>query len=160
VPVHERVFGPEHAETLSALRSRADWTGMAGDAAGGRDELAALVPGHERVLGPEHPDTLSARYRLAYWTGETGGLVGALAQLEALFSRFYARITARMDHQGLADLRREMLGGLVGQVIEVGCGNGMNFAYYPPTVSQVHAIEPEPHLRDLALSAARRAPVP
>jgi protein-L-isoaspartate O-methyltransferase len=64
-----------------------------------------------------------------------------------------------MDHQGLADLRREMLCGLAGQVIEVGCGNGLNFVHYPATVSQVHAIEPEPHLRDLALSAARRAPV-
>jgi len=65
-----------------------------------------------------------------------------------------------MDEQGLADLRREMLRVVSGRVVEVGCGNGMNFAHYPATVTQVHAIEPEPYLRDLALSAAKRAPVP
>ncbi len=39
----------------------ARWTGEAGDAAGARDQYAALLPVRERVLGPEHPDTLTAR---------------------------------------------------------------------------------------------------
>jgi len=77
-----------------------------------------------------------------------------------LFARFYSKITAGMDQHGLAKLRREMLSSLGGQVVEVGCGNGMNFAHYPATVTGVQAIEPEPYLRELAISAAARAPVP
>ena len=46
--------------------------GEAGDAAGARDEYAALLPIRERVSGPEHPDTLAARQQLASWTGEAG----------------------------------------------------------------------------------------
>jgi hypothetical protein len=46
------------------------WTGAAGDAAGARDQFAALLPIRERVLGPEHPDTLTTRASLAYWTGQ------------------------------------------------------------------------------------------
>jgi len=40
----------------------------AGDAAGARDLLAALLPVRERASGPEHPDSLLARRQLAYWT--------------------------------------------------------------------------------------------
>ncbi len=46
---------------------------MAGDAAGARDQYAALLPVRERVQGAEHPDTLTTRANLAYWTGEAGG---------------------------------------------------------------------------------------
>jgi hypothetical protein len=38
------------------------------DAAGARDQFAALAPVIERALGPEHPKTLAARNNLAYWT--------------------------------------------------------------------------------------------
>ncbi len=44
--------------------------GRRGDAAGARDQYAALLPIRERVLGPDHRDTLAARDNLAYWTGE------------------------------------------------------------------------------------------
>jgi hypothetical protein len=64
----ERVLGPEHPDTLSARANLAGWSGEAGDAAGARDHLAALLPIRERVLGPEHPRTLAARTDLAYWT--------------------------------------------------------------------------------------------
>jgi hypothetical protein len=66
------VLGPEHPETLTARHNLAYWTGTAGDAAGARDQLAALLPIRERVLGPEHPQTLSTRHNLAYWTGQAG----------------------------------------------------------------------------------------
>jgi hypothetical protein len=65
-------YGPEHPDTLAARRELAHWTGAAGDAAGARDQLAALLPLHERVLGPEHPDTLTTRASLAGRT-ERGG---------------------------------------------------------------------------------------
>ena len=77
-------YGPEHPDTLTARISLACWTGQAGDAAGARDQFAALLPIHERVLGPEHPDTLTARASLARWTGQAGDAAGARDQYAAL----------------------------------------------------------------------------
>ena len=76
--------GPEHPDTLTARHNLALWTGEAGDAAGARDQFAALLPIRERVLGPEHPDTLITRRELARWTGEAGDAAGARDQFAAL----------------------------------------------------------------------------
>ena len=76
--------GPEHPDTLGARHELAAWTGVAGDAAGARDRLAALLPIVERVLGPEHPGTLATRHELAPWTGEAGDAAGARDRLAAL----------------------------------------------------------------------------
>ena len=73
LPIRERVLGPEHPSTLTARHNLAYWTGEAGDAAGARDQYAALLPIRERVLGPEHPSTLTTRHNLAHWTGRGGG---------------------------------------------------------------------------------------
>lgn len=78
-----------------------------------------------------------------------------------LFARFYARLSVAAEHgAGMAAHRAELLGGLSGRVIEIGAGNGLNFAHYPRSVSEVVAVEPEPHLRQLAHTAAVRAGVP
>ncbi|HEX9504432.1 MAG TPA: class I SAM-dependent methyltransferase, partial [Acidimicrobiia bacterium] len=61
---------------------------------------------------------------------------------------------------GGAEHRDELLAGLVGRVVEVGAGNGLNFAHYPDTVTEVVAVEPEPYLRKRALQAAEKARVP
>ncbi len=71
-----------------------------------------------------------------------------------------ARAAALEERRGGAEHRRRLLAGLRGRVIEVGAGSGVSFAYYPATVDQVVAVEPEAHLRALAIEAARRAPVP
>ena len=44
-------------------------------------------------------------------------------------------------------------------MIEVGAGNGLNFAHYPPEVGEVVAVEPEPFLRERARERAAAAPV-
>lgn len=75
------------------------------------------------------------------------------------FSRLFAAAIPRMDEGGLAELRDELLSDLAGRVVEVGAGTGMNFAHYPPSVTKVHAVEPEPRLRALAHTAAVNAPV-
>ncbi|MGH3943470.1 MAG: class I SAM-dependent methyltransferase [Pseudonocardiaceae bacterium] len=77
-----------------------------------------------------------------------------------VFSRFYARISKRMEAEGMTPLRQELLADLAGEVVEVGAGNGMNFAHYPTTVTHVVAVEPEPYLRALATRAAKTASVP
>lgn len=56
--------------------------------------------------------------------------------------------------------RDELLAGLTGRVVEVGAGNGINFAHYPDSVSEVVALEPEAYLREKAERAVRDAPVP
>lgn len=76
-----------------------------------------------------------------------------------VFARLYARIGGAAEAKGVGDHREEMLAGLSGRVVEVGAGNGLNFAHYPRSVTEVVAVEPEPHLRKLALSAAEAARV-
>ncbi|MCH0562509.1 MULTISPECIES: class I SAM-dependent methyltransferase [unclassified Streptomyces] len=78
-----------------------------------------------------------------------------------LFARCYARLSVTAEtRMGMAGMRERLLAGLSGRVIEIGAGNGLNFAHYPETVSGVVAIEPEPLLRNLAVAAAPRAGVP
>src|SRR5262245_40802336 len=77
-----------------------------------------------------------------------------------LFARMYARIGPAMDQGGMAEHRDRLLSGLTGTAVEIGCGNGLNFAHYPKTVTRVLAVEPDPYLRRLALTAASAAPVP
>jgi SAM-dependent methyltransferase len=76
-----------------------------------------------------------------------------------LFARFYIRSSRRSIPEEDAH-RRQLVGGLSGRVIEVGAGNGLNFPFYPSTVEQVVAVEPEPLLRAAAGEAASRASVP
>lgn len=76
-----------------------------------------------------------------------------------LFARLYDRLSAKAEERGFADHRRRTLEGLAGRVVEVGAGNGLNFAHYPAAVGEVVAVEPEPYLRARAEEAARSAPV-
>ena len=45
-------------------------------------------------------------------------------------------------------------------MLEVGAGTGTNFAFYPATVTEVVAVEPERRLVPLAREAAAKAPIP
>ncbi|WP_169983187.1 class I SAM-dependent methyltransferase [Microbispora sp. H10836] len=76
-----------------------------------------------------------------------------------LFARFYTWFSRVLDRHGMAAQREALVAGLSGRVIEVGAGNGLNFSCYPPSVTGVLAVEPEPRLRAAALDAARRSPV-
>lgn len=76
-----------------------------------------------------------------------------------LFARIWTFMSSH-ETDWLRDRRRENLAGLSGRVLEVGAGTGSNFAFYPETVTEVVAAEPESQLRDAALIAAAAAPVP
>jgi ubiquinone/menaquinone biosynthesis C-methylase UbiE len=76
-----------------------------------------------------------------------------------LFARAYHRLSALMERE-VGTYRDELLAGLSGEVLELGAGDGMNFAHYPWTVRRVVAVEPEPYLRARADDAAHRAHVP
>ena len=75
------------------------------------------------------------------------------------FARVWTAMSAR-EPESLRRLRRENLAGLTGRVLEVGAGTGTNFAFYPATVTEVVAVEPERRLAALAARAAADAPVP
>lgn len=78
-----------------------------------------------------------------------------------VFARYYARMSVAADATaGVAAVRAELLSGLSGRVVEIGAGNGLNFAHYPATVSEVTAIEPERTLRQLAVRSALDAAIP
>jgi ubiquinone/menaquinone biosynthesis C-methylase UbiE len=76
------------------------------------------------------------------------------------FARMYLRSAATAEQRGARDHRRRLLEGLRGTVVEIGAGHGLNFPHYPPEVSEVIAIEPEPTLRSQAETAAESATVP
>jgi ubiquinone/menaquinone biosynthesis C-methylase UbiE len=76
-----------------------------------------------------------------------------------IFSRFYSKCSGAMEKGGLAEQRVKLLTGLRGRVLEVGAGNGLNFAHYPPGVELVLAVEPDPYLRRQATAAAEPAGV-
>jgi SAM-dependent methyltransferase len=77
-----------------------------------------------------------------------------------VFARFWLWASPGMERGGMAGYRDVLLAGLAGRVIEVGAGNGLNFGHYPPDVTRVVAVEPNPRLRQAARGAAARAPVP
>jgi ubiquinone/menaquinone biosynthesis C-methylase UbiE len=76
-----------------------------------------------------------------------------------LFARIQARASAIEERKGGAERRRQLLAGLTGRVVEVGVGSGVSFVHYPAAVTELIAVEPEPHLRELAREAAASAPV-
>jgi ubiquinone/menaquinone biosynthesis C-methylase UbiE len=76
-----------------------------------------------------------------------------------LFARFFEWCLGRNEERGNRELRRELLAGLAGRVLEVGAGTGLNFPHYPASVREVVAVEPAPLLRGRAVEAAAAAPV-
>ena len=76
-----------------------------------------------------------------------------------IFARLFDRFAAKDKGRGEDALRRELLAGLEGRVIEVGPGNGINFEHFPETVDELVAVEPEPYLRRAAEATARGLPL-
>ncbi|UXA16875.1 class I SAM-dependent methyltransferase [Mycobacterium sp. SMC-4] len=76
-----------------------------------------------------------------------------------LFARVWTAMSAR-EPESLRRLRRQNLAGLTGRVLEVGAGTGTNFEFYPDTVTEVVAVEPECRLAAHAKQAAAQAKVP
>src|SRR5918992_572475 len=77
-----------------------------------------------------------------------------------LFARVVAFVSARAEGGEEDDIRRELLAGLSGRVIEIGSGTGPNLRLYPETVGQLEAVEPEDFLRAKAEEAAARSERP
>jgi hypothetical protein len=132
------VRGAEHPDTLDVRGGLARWTGEAGDAAGARDQFAALLPVRERVLGAEHPATLTARSSLARFTGEAGDAAGARDQDAALLPVYERVLSAEhpdtlTTRARLARWTREARYKALGQKEELAS------AYLPASPDPIHA---------------------
>jgi SAM-dependent methyltransferase len=79
---------------------------------------------------------------------------------QSRFARYLERRETRHPDPVALELRRRLLAGLRGRVLEVGCGDGRNFQHYPPSVSRVLALEPDPDARAAAAERAAGARVP
>ncbi len=77
-----------------------------------------------------------------------------------IFAWGYARMGPRADLRGTGERRRRLLAGARGSVIEVGAGTGLNLAHYPPAVTEVLAVEPDPHMFRRLARASETSPVP
>jgi ubiquinone/menaquinone biosynthesis C-methylase UbiE len=79
-----------------------------------------------------------------------------------LFAAYYERTShSSSEELFFAPLREEVAGQARGRVLEIGAGNGLNFAYYDPTtVEQVEATEPDSAMLRYARQRAETARVP
>jgi len=82
-----------------------------------------------------------------------------LVEGHPIFARVWQFISEREDKAGQNEYRQELLAGARGTAVELGAGNGRNFAHYPASIERVVAVEPEPYLRERAIEAAAGAPV-
>jgi ubiquinone/menaquinone biosynthesis C-methylase UbiE len=61
------------------------------------------------------------------------------------FAAIYDKQMRSMERGFMAEMRRQVLGDLKGDVLEIGAGTGANFEYYPDA-ARVTALEPDPFM--------------
>jgi ubiquinone/menaquinone biosynthesis C-methylase UbiE len=80
-----------------------------------------------------------------------------------LFAAMYDRSLKASEEAGLGEMRRELLAGAAGRVLELGAGTGLNLDLYPEAVEELVLVEPDPHmakrLRARLAASSRRASV-
>lgn len=64
-----------------------------------------------------------------------------------LFAKFYDRLMRDAEERCLRDWRQSLLKNLSGTVLELGCGTGANFEFYPAAVKSLQLIEPNRSMR-------------
>src|SRR6059058_2243613 len=84
------------------------------------------------------------------------------ATAHRLFAAYYERVSrSRAERNFMEPLRKEIAGQASGVVLEIGAGNGLNFAFYEPgQVEQVEAIEPDTAMLRYARERVASARVP
>jgi ubiquinone/menaquinone biosynthesis C-methylase UbiE len=63
-----------------------------------------------------------------------------------MVSAIYDRGMTATEEAGLREMRRELLAGARGRVLELGAGTGVNLQLYPETIDGLTMIEPDPHM--------------
>ena len=78
---------------------------------------------------------------------------------QSRFARFLERREQRRPDPGQRELRRRLLAGISGRVLEVGSGDGRSFEHYPQEVTTLLAVEPDPAARESAAERAKGAEI-
>jgi ubiquinone/menaquinone biosynthesis C-methylase UbiE len=63
-----------------------------------------------------------------------------------LFSACYDRLMKGAEEAGLHRMRSDLLASAKGRTIELGAGTGANLDLYPEAVTELVAVEPDPHM--------------
>ena len=70
--------------------------------------------------------------------------------LKRLFLRCYAAtydlFIGPAERAGLRQQRHDLLAQATGATVEIGAGTGLNLPHYPPAVTRLALIEPDPHM--------------
>jgi ubiquinone/menaquinone biosynthesis C-methylase UbiE len=77
-----------------------------------------------------------------------------------LMAAVYDHVMQSAEAACLTAWRKDLLSSANGAVLELGAGTGANLAFYPPAVTNVTLVEPDPHMRRKLEMARRRAPSP
>ncbi|MBN9494378.1 class I SAM-dependent methyltransferase [bacterium] len=76
-----------------------------------------------------------------------------MARGHRMFAALWDSASRREDAH-MRDVRRQVVGGVRGNVLEVGAGTGANWEFLPPGVSYT-GVEPDPHMRRRAAANAQ-----
>jgi len=63
-----------------------------------------------------------------------------------VFAAMYDRSLKATEEAGLRQMRRELLAGARGRVLELGAGTGVNLDLYPQGIADLTLVEPDPHM--------------
>ena len=65
----------------------------------------------------------------------------------AFYAAIYDRISSGSERAGMSGERRGLLAQATGATIEIGAGTGVNVAHFPPGVTRLWLVEPDPDMR-------------
>lgn len=72
-----------------------------------------------------------------------------------LFASLYDTIMRPLEKRWIAHIRKKIVSGLEGKILEIGAGTGANFPFYSlEKVSSLDTIEPNPYMLELAKQKA------
>lgn len=63
-----------------------------------------------------------------------------------VFAAVYGRMMRSVEAGPLGDLRRDLVSGARGEVVDLGAGVGLNLRHLGAAVTRLHAVEPDPHM--------------
>ncbi len=72
------------------------------------------------------------------------------------FTAWYGRVMRRIDERGLRDVRRRLLAGVSGKVLDLGTGTGSNLELFPASVGELVLSEPSPSMARALTGELRR----